>query len=180
MDKNQQEIAYLGGGCFWCLEALFKRIPGVVEVISGYMGGKIENPSYEEVCEGNTGHAEIVQVTFNSEQIDYNDILNLFFSFHDPTTLNRQGNDVGTQYRSVIFYVNEEQKIAAQEEIQSLKEQNIFPDKIVTEVVAKQTFYPAEEYHQDYFDTHKNVPYCTYVINPKVRKLEQILSNKKS
>ncbi|QRN40609.1 MAG: peptide-methionine (S)-S-oxide reductase MsrA [Neisseriaceae bacterium] len=175
MEHNQYEIAYLGGGCFWCLEALFKRIPGVVEVVSGYMGGNIQHPSYQEVCQGNTGHAEVVQITFNPKQIDYNNLLNLFFDLHDPTTVNRQGNDVGTQYRSIIFYTSDKQKNQAQKKIHILDTQAIFDDKIVTQVVAKENFYPAEEYHQNYFDTHTDLAYCTYVIKPKVKKLQELL-----
>lgn len=162
-------FATLGGGCFWCLEALYKRLPGVVSVQSGYAGGTVPNPSYEQVCTGETGHAEVVRVEFDPNVVSYDGILDLFWKAHDPTTLNRQGADVGTQYRSVIFYHDEAQKTAA--ERSRAEAQKSFSDPIVTEILPLPEFYPAEPYHHDYYDTHSGVPYCQVVIAPKVQKL---------
>jgi peptide-methionine (S)-S-oxide reductase len=159
----------LGGGCFWCLEAVFQRINGVVSVESGYAGGEVGNPSYEEVCTGNTGHAEVIEITFNPEIISLNQLLDVFWAAHDPTTLNRQGADVGTQYRSVLFYRNEKQKQQIEESL--LKAQQKFKDKIVTQVVPFETFYKAEGYHQDFYNQNKGNGYCRIVIEPKLRKL---------
>jgi peptide-methionine (S)-S-oxide reductase len=168
--NHSLEIATLGGGCFWCLEAVYDDLKGVVDVVSGYMGGRRPNPTYEQVCTGVTGHAEVVQVTFDPQQIGYRDILGVFFSIHDPTTLNRQGADVGTQYRSVIFHHTPEQKRVAEEMIAELDKEGVFGAPIVTEVVEADVFYPAEDYHQEYFRRNPQQPYCNAVVGPKVAK----------
>lgn len=168
---SKTELATVGGGCFWCTEAVMERLPGVKKVISGYAGGKVANPTYEEVCTGTTGHAEVIQVEFDPAVITYDKILEVFFEAHDPTTLNRQGADEGTQYRSVIFYHNEEQHKAAGRA--KIAAQALWPDPIVTEISPLPRFYPAEGYHQDYFRKNPNQGYCTFVIKPKVKKLEQ-------
>ena len=167
---GETESAVLGGGCFWCLEAVYKRIPGVKRIDSGYAGGTVENPSYEEVCTGKTGHAEVVKVTYDPEVISYREILDQFWRSHDPTTLNRQGADVGTQYRSVIFYENEEQKKAARESIEEAQK-SMYEKKIMTELKPLEAFYEAEEYHRDYYDKHPYAGYCSAVIRPKLKKL---------
>jgi peptide-methionine (S)-S-oxide reductase len=166
------EAIVLGGGCFWCLEAIFQRVEGIERVINGYAGGEVANPSYEAVCSGETGHAEVVEITFDPVRISLQTLLNIFWAIHDPTTRNRQGNDVGTQYRSVIFYANEAQKQIAE---QSLRKdgQKLWEKPIVTEILPLNTFYPAESYHQDYFNQHPEQAYCQIVINPKVTKLKQ-------
>lgn len=165
-------IAYFAGGCFWCTEAVFQRLRGVNEVISGYMGGSIKNPAYREICTGRTGHAEGIKIDFDSESINYLDLLHVFFATHDPTTLNRQGNDIGTQYRSVIFYVDDAQKSIAQKCIRDLQD-STFDDPIVTELLIEQPFYKAEEEHQNYYNSHSEQLYCSYVINPKLTKLKE-------
>ncbi len=174
---NQNEIKYesivLGGGCFWCLEPLFADLQGVESAVVGYAGGKKENPSYEAVCSGSTGHAEVVKVTFDPETISLQRILEVFFSMHDPTTMNRQGADVGSQYRSIILYTNEEQKTSADEVIQELNHSGQFSKSIVTQVVPLQEFYPAEEYHQRYFEKNPWAGYCQMVIRPKVSKFQK-------
>jgi peptide-methionine (S)-S-oxide reductase len=170
--SNQLEVATLAGGCFWCLEAVFDDFRGVVSVESGYSGGRRPNPTYEQVCTGSTGHAEVVQVTFDPSQISYADLLRVFFSIHDPTTLNRQGADVGTQYRSAIFYRDDEQKKTAEEVIRSLEEQGVWKG-IVTQVVPFEDFYQAEDYHQEYFANNPRQPYCNVVIAPKVTKFRK-------
>jgi len=168
---SSTELATVGGGCFWCTEAVLERLPGVKKVVSGYAGGHVNNPTYEEVCTGTTGHAEVIQVEFDPAVISYDKILEVFFEAHDPTTLNRQGADEGTQYRSVIFYHNEaQQKAAARAKIAA---QALWPDPIVTEISPLTKFYVAEKYHQDYFKNNPNAGYCTFVIKPKVKKLEQ-------
>ena len=172
MNKHP-EIATFGGGCFWCLEAVFKELEGVIGVVSGYSGGQVVNPDYEAVCRGNTGHAEVVQVSFDPSVIRFQELLNAFFATHDPTTLNRQGNDAGTQYRSVIFYHSAEQQAAAQEMIATLSGEGIWKQPIVTEVLPAPVFYPAEEYHRDYFSRHEEQPYCRVVVAPKVAKLRE-------
>lgn len=172
------EIATLGGGCFWCLEAVFEQMQGVVAVRSGYMGGKIANPTYQQVCGGRTGHVEVVQVTFDPAVTSYREVLEVFFATHDPTTLDRQGNDVGTQYRSVIFYHSEQQREDAQAVIRDLDSQKIWPDPIVTDVRAAEPFYVAEDYHQEYFRNNSRQPYCAYVVAPKVRKFREKFANK--
>ena len=168
-----REMATLGGGCFWCLEAVFDGLQGVESVESGYTGGKIANPTYEQVCSGNTGHAEVVRVTFDPQAISFRDILVVFFAIHDPTTLNRQGNDAGTQYRSAIFYHTPEQQAAAEHAIAALNAGKAFDGPIVTEVAPAQTFYVAEDYHQEYFANNSHQPYCQMVVAPKVAKFRK-------
>ena len=162
------ELATLAGGCFWCLDAVYRDLRGVEQVVSGYMGGQTANPSYELVCTGTSGHAEVVQITFDPDVISYRELLEVFFTIHDPTTLNRQGADSGTQYRSAIFYHSPGQKAAAEEVI--AKVQPLWDDPIVTEVAPADTFYPGEEHHQDYYTNNPNQPYCQIVIEPKVAK----------
>ncbi len=169
-NESKFETATLGGGCFWCTEAVFDDLKGVISVESGYSGGTVVNPSYEQVCTGRTGHAEVVQVTFNPEAISYEDILRIFFTVHDPTTLNRQGNDVGTQYRSVIFYHDDQQKKAAEKIMKEISMERIWDDPIVTELSPFSAFYMAEGYHQDYFANNPEQGYCRVVIAPKVAK----------
>jgi peptide-methionine (S)-S-oxide reductase len=168
-----KEIATLAGGCFWCLEAVYDGLKGVESVESGYMGGHVPDPTYEAVCGGNTGHAEVVRVTFDPGVVSFREILEVFFVIHDPTTLNRQGNDVGTQYRSAIFYHSPEQKAAAEEVIANLEKAELFDDPIVTEVVPASTFYVAEDYHQEYFARNPNQSYCAFVVRPKVAKFRK-------
>ena len=168
-----KEIATLAGGCFWCLEAVFDEVKGVESVESGYMGGTMVNPSYEQVCSGKTGHAEVVQITFDPALVSFKEILEVFFVIHDPTTLNRQGSDAGTQYRSVIFYHSLEQKSQVEQVIKNLNGTHIWNSPIVTEVVPAQTFYRAEGYHQDYFLRNPDQPYCMAVVAPKVAKLRK-------
>jgi peptide-methionine (S)-S-oxide reductase len=165
------EIATLAGGCFWCLEAAFQQLRGVTKVVSGYTGGTVPNPSYEAVCTGATGHAEVTQITVDPAAISFRDLLDVFFTIHDPTTLNRQGGDVGTQYRSAIFYHDEKQKAEAERAIKELEAEHVWDDPVVTQVVPLETFYPAEGYHQDYYSRNANQPYCRAVIAPKVAKL---------
>jgi peptide-methionine (S)-S-oxide reductase len=167
------EKAVLGGGCFWCVEASFLQLEGVEEVRSGYMGGKRPNPTYEQVCTGATGHVEVAEITFDPSKISYRDLLEVFFTAHDPTTLNRQGNDAGEQYRSVIFYLNEEQKKTAEEVIAEFTREKVFEKPIVTAVEPAQTFYAAEDYHQNYFANHPYQPYCMFAVAPKVKKVRQ-------
>lgn len=168
-----KETATLAGGCFWCLEAVFDDLKGVVDVVSGYAGGHANNPTYQQVCTGRTGHAEVVQVTFDPSKISYKDVLDVFFSIHDPTTLNRQGADVGTQYRSAIYYHTDEQKSIAEEVIRNLTEEGIWKNPIVTEVKPLTEFYPAEDYHQEYYANNPGQMYCQVVIAPKVAKFRQ-------
>jgi peptide-methionine (S)-S-oxide reductase len=167
------ETATLAGGCFWCLEAVFLRVRGVQRAESGYAGGHVENPGYRAVCSGTTGHAEVVQIDFDPAEISYRDLLEIFFAIHDPTTLNRQGADVGTQYRSAIYYHNEQQKQEAEQLIAELNGQKVWEAPIVTEVTALPKFYPAEDYHREYFDRNPEQGYCQVVISPKVSKLRQ-------
>ncbi len=167
---SRREIATLAGGCFWCLEAVYLELRGVLGVQSGYAGGRVPNPSYELVCTGTTGHAEVVQVTFDPDEISYRELLDVFFTIHDPTTLNRQGNDVGTQYRSAVFYHSPEQQATVEQAIAELAAEKVWDDPIVTEVVPFTEFYPAEEYHRDYFRLHPEQAYCRAVIAPKVAK----------
>ena len=168
-----KEITTLAGGCFWCLEAVFDKLKGVESVESGYMGGTTATPNYEQVCSGKTGHAEVVQITFDPAHVSFKEILEVFFVIHDPTTLNRQGNDVGTQYRSAIFYHSPEQKSQAEQVIKNLNGAHIWDSPIVTEVVPAQTFYRAEDYHRDYFLRNPAQPYCMLVVAPKVAKLRK-------
>ena len=173
MDSSNLQIATLGGGCFWCLEAVYDDLRGVTDVVSGYAGGRMRNPSYRDVCSGNTGHAEVVQVTFDPAQVTFREILEVFFTIHDPTTLNRQGADVGTQYRSVIFYHSEEQKAIAEALIAELNAQDLWGRPIVTELTSAPPFYPAEDYHQEYFARNPDRGYCQMVISPKVTKFRK-------
>ncbi len=166
-----KEMATLAGGCFWCTEAVFKRLKGVEKVVPGYAGGHVENPSYEEVCTGTTGHAEAIQITFDPEVISYEALLEVFWHLHDPTTLNRQGNDVGTQYRSAIFYHDEAQKEAALKSKDEAEKGRLYRNKIVTEIVPFTKFYEAEKYHWDFYDSNRYYPYCQVVIDPKIQKL---------
>jgi peptide-methionine (S)-S-oxide reductase len=170
LDANERQIATLAGGCFWCLEAVFLDLQGVESVASGYAGGRRPNPTYEQVCTGTTGHAEVVQVVFDPTQITFRDLLDVFFTIHDPTTRDRQGADVGTQYRSAIFYHDAEQKKAAEETIARLESEQLWDAPIVTEVTPLDKFYPAEDYHRDYFNRNPSQPYCRAVIAPKVAK----------
>jgi len=172
-EKADPEVATLGGGCFWCLEAVFEQLEGVKSVISGYAGGTVADPSYERVCTGSTGHAEVIQITFDPQKITYRELLEIFFVIHDPTTLNRQGADVGTQYRSVIFYHTAEQEAVAKKVIDELETSGLFGIPMVTEVQKYKTFYPAEEHHQGYYRRNRAQPYCQGVIAPKLAKLRE-------
>ena len=172
------ETAIFAGGCFWCTEAVFQRLQGVDEVISGYTGGTIKNPAYREICTGRTGHAEAIKITFDPEIISFTELLQVFFATHDPTTLNRQGNDVGSQYRSEIFYTNEGQKEQALEFIALLERERIFGSPVVTAVSEEKTFYLAEEAHQNYYNDNTTQPYCQFIINPKLKKLNTHFSDK--
>lgn len=174
----EQQLATFGGGCFWCIEPIFDELVGVSEVISGYSGGARPNPSYEQVCTGATGHAEVIQLRFDPEQISYRELLQVFFSAHDPTQLNRQGNDIGTQYRSVIFYHSPEQKDTAEAVIAELEAAKLWPQPIVTELKPLEAFYPAEGYHQEYFRNNPQQPYCQIVVAPKVAKFRQQFANR--
>ena len=174
MIEKKMEKATLAAGCFWCLEAIYKQVKGVQEVISGYSGGHVKNPTYEQVCSDTTGHAEAVQMTFDPEVISYAEILNIFWQVHNPTTLNRQGHDIGSQYRSVIFYHNEDQQRIAQSVRKELQEARIWPAPIVTEIVPFREFFPAEEYHQNYYRNHPKNTYCQFVVRPKVKKFEKV------
>jgi peptide-methionine (S)-S-oxide reductase len=173
------EIATLAGGCFWCLEAVFDELRGVESVESGYMGGHVERPTYEAVCSGETGHAEVVQLRFDPQVVSFRDLLEVFFSIHDPTTPNRQGNDVGTQYRSAIFYHSAAQREQAEAMIEALGRERVFPAPIVTEVTAAGPFYPAESYHQDYFARNPGQGYCAFVVAPKVAKFRQKFADRR-
>jgi len=173
MNPSTTETVTLGGGCFWCTEAVFEELKGVTKVESGYSGGTVPNPSYRQVCSGDTGHAEVSQITFDPRIISLKEILKVFFTVHDPTTLNRQGHDVGTQYRSVIFYRGDEQKAVAREVIKEIEAAKIWDGKIVTELAPFQAFYKAEDYHQEYFRLHGEQPYCQIVIAPKVAKFRK-------
>lgn len=178
MKTDQYKIATFGSGCFWCSEAVFQRLKGVMKVESGYSGGRRENPSYEQVCTGATGHAEVVQVTYDPEIISFEELLEVFWKTHDPTTLNRQGADVGTQYRSVIFYYDDEQKNLAEEYKRKLDEAGIYENPIVTEISPLINFYKAEEYHQDYYNNNSSQPYCSFVITPKLEKFKKVFKEK--
>jgi peptide-methionine (S)-S-oxide reductase len=178
INMDSLQIATFGSGCFWCTEAIFERLNGVVKVESGYSGGKVENPTYEEVCTGTTGHAEVTQITYDPSIISFDELLEVFWKTHDPTTLNRQGNDVGTQYRSVIFYHNEEQKELAEKYKAELDKSGVWDNPIVTEISPFTNFYSAEKYHQDYYNNNPNQGYCTFVITPKVEKFEKVFKDK--
>lgn len=174
------QLATFGQGCFWCAEAIFQQLNGVTRVVSGYSGGNVESPSYEQVCTGTTGHAEVVQVTYDPSVITYDELLEVFWSTHDPTTLNRQGHDIGTQYRSVIFYHNEEQKRLAEGYLKRLDESGAFNDPIVTQIEPYGAFYEAEDYHKNYYRLNSNAPYCSFVIKPKLDKFKKAFADKLS
>lgn len=173
MNINGKEIATLAGGCFWCLEAVYEQLRGVDSVVSGYSGGHVANPSYDAVCNGTTGHAEVVQITYDPDVVSFKELLQVFFTIHDPTTLNRQGNDVGTQYRSAIFYHDDAQKELAEQVIAEMTAAQLWPDPIVTEITPLETFYTAEAYHQQYYANNEYQPYCMFVVAPKVQKFRQ-------
>ncbi|HIB67581.1 MAG TPA: peptide-methionine (S)-S-oxide reductase MsrA [Phycisphaerales bacterium] len=177
---NQEKLkkATFAGGCFWCTEAIFQEMKGVYKVTSGYIGGQVENPTYKAVCTGQTGHAEAVEITYNPEEVTFQELLEVHFKTHDPTTLNRQGADRGTQYRSGIFYHDEEQKKAAEDVIRSLEQEKVYPDPIVTEVTEATIFYPAEDYHQDYYANNGQAGYCQMVITPKMEKFRKVFAEK--
>ncbi len=175
---GETRIATFGGGCFWCTEAVFERVKGVQKVVSGFSGGHVKNPSYREVVTGKTGHAEVVQVHFDPSVVTYRELLEILFATHDPTTLNRQGADVGTQYRSAIFFHSPEQEKLAKEYIRELEDGNAFKDPIVTEVTAFEAFYEAEDYHQEYYENNRNAPYCNFMIGPKLKKFEKEFGSK--
>jgi len=175
---TELSIAIFANGCFWCTEAVFQRLKGVKQVTSGYTGGTIKNPAYREICTGRTGHAEGVKITFDEGEITYQELLEIFFTMHDPTTLNRQGNDVGTQYRSEIFYTNESQKQQAELYIKFLEGEKVFDDPIVTAVSEAKPFYEAEEEHHNYYNDNKTQPYCQFMINPKIKKLQKHFADK--
>ena len=172
------EVVVLGGGCFWCTEAVFLRLNGVIEVNSGYAGGLVERPSYQQICSGTTGHAEVIQVTFDPKKISLSELLAVFWATHDPTTLNRQGADAGPQYRSAIFYLSEKQEKLASEMMEKLNQSKEFSDPIVTEITAFSNFYPAEKYHKNYYMLNEGQPYCQYVVRPKVEKLQRLFEDK--
>jgi len=171
--QQQREVAILAGGCFWCVEAVYELVEGVITVESGYIGGSVENPTYKEVCEGTTGHAEACRVTFDPSVIAFADVLQVFFAAHDPTTLNRQGNDIGTQYRSAIFTLNKEQEETSREYVRQLTTSGTWPDPIVTEITPAGIFYKAEDYHQNYYERNGAQPYCAFVVRPKVEKFRR-------
>lgn len=172
------EVATFGGGCYWCIEAVFQRLEGVEKVESGFSGGQVKNPTYKEVCTGTTGHAEVIQITFDTTKTSFEEILKVFFTMHDPTTLNRQGNDIGTQYRSAVFYHNDEQKKAAEEIISALNTSKAYPNPIVTEVSKLDVFYKAEDYHQNYYNENSGEGYCKFVIQPKIEKFEKVFKDR--
>ncbi|MGO9402908.1 MAG: peptide-methionine (S)-S-oxide reductase MsrA [Terriglobales bacterium] len=174
----KEQTAVFGGGCFWCIEAVFQRLTGVTRVESGYMGGRVDQATYRQVCNGDTGHVEVVRVTFDPSVISYRDLLDVFFAVHDPTTLNRQGNDAGEQYRSVIFYNGEEQRKIAEDTIAELTAAGAFPELIVTAVEPAEEFHVAEDYHQNYYNENSRQPYCMFVISPKLEKLEKKFAEK--
>lgn len=175
--KNLQTATF-AGGCFWCTEAVFQELKGVYKVTSGYIGGTVANPTYEQVCSGSTGHAEATQIMYNPDEVSFEQLLEVFFKTHDPTTLNRQGNDVGTQYRSAVFYNTPEQKATAEAIIADLTKAGVYPDPIVTEVTEASQWYPAEDYHQDYYSQNPNQGYCAYVITPKVEKFRKVFADR--
>ncbi|HCY43218.1 MAG TPA: peptide-methionine (S)-S-oxide reductase [Prolixibacteraceae bacterium] len=174
----QTETATFGGGCFWCTEAIFKSLKGVETVESGYSGGKLKNPTYKEICTGETGHAEVIQIVFNPKVISFNELLEVFWETHDPTTLNRQGADVGTQYRSVVFYHSPAQKAIAEKYKAELNRENVFGKPVVTEISALEKFWPAEKYHQDYYENNSTQGYCQFVIVPKLQKFRKVFKDK--
>lgn len=175
---SASQTATLGGGCFWCIESAFNSVEGVISAISGYAGGDVVNPTYEQVCQGDTGHAEVVQVTFDPAVIPFRDILEIFFALHDPTQVNRQGNDVGTQYRSAVYYHNDEQRHEAEAIIEEITQDEIWPDPVVTEVTPLTEFYPAEDYHQNYFKNNPQNQYCAMVVAPKLAKFKKTFASR--
>lgn len=177
-EQNGLQIATFGNGCFWCTEAIFQRLDGVEKVVSGYSGGNVKNPTYKEVCSGLTGHAEVIQITYDQKKISFDELLEVFWKTHDPTTLNRQGADVGTQYRSAVFYHTEEQKKLATEYRKKLDASGAFDNPIVTEITTFTEFYPAENYHQNYFNLNGTAPYCSFVIQPKIEKFQKVFKSK--
>jgi peptide-methionine (S)-S-oxide reductase len=176
--QNGLEVATFAGGCFWCTEAVFLELNGVKKVVSGYIGGNTVNPTYKDICNGDTGHAEAIEITFDPSQISFGELLEIFFATHDPTTLNRQGNDVGTQYRSEIFYHNPTQKQVSEDYIALMTSENTFGKPIVTKISAASKFYEAEDYHQNYYNQNKTQGYCSYVITPKIEKLKKMYQDK--
>ncbi len=178
MDNIIYDTASFGNGCFWCTEAIFQQVEGVISVESGYMGGDVDNPTYKDVCTGTTGHAECLNIVYDPKKISFDELLEIFWQTHDPTTLNRQGNDMGTQYRSVIFYHNEEQKSTAEKYKEALNKSGAFERPIVTTLEPISTFYKAEDYHQDYFIQNGNAPYCQFVVRPKVEKFQKVFKSK--
>jgi peptide-methionine (S)-S-oxide reductase len=178
MSEPKLQIATFGSGCFWCTEAIFQNVDGIEKVESGYMGGQVKNPTYKEVCSGLTGHAEVLQVTFNPDEVTYDELLEIFWKTHDPTTLNSQGNDVGTQYRSAIFYHSDEQKKLAEGYKEQLTAAEVFDQPIVTEITPASVFYKAEDYHQNYYNLNGDAPYCAFVIRPKVEKFKKVFKEK--
>jgi len=176
--NNELQVATFGAGCFWCTEAVFLNVKGVSKVVSGYEGGKVKNPTYREVCTGETGHAEVTQITYDPSKVSFEDLLEVFWNTHDPTTLNRQGADEGTQYRSVVFYQNEEQKKIAEAYKKQLEASHVYKNPIVTEITPASTFYQAEDYHQNYYELNPNQGYCQYVIRPKVEKFRKQFASK--
>lgn len=177
-ETSKIDTAIFGAGCFWCVEAVFQELKGVISVSSGYMGGKVKNPTYKEVCSGLTGHAEVCRIIYDPNIIEYKDLLEAFWQSHDPTTLNRQGADTGTQYRSVVFYLNEEQMKAAAFYKQKLNDENAFGKQVVTEISPSSDFYVAEDYHQNYYNENGDAPYCQFVIAPKIEKFRKAFANK--
>lgn len=177
-NMTKLETATVGGGCFWCIEAIYLDVKGVHQVVSGYAGGHVDNPTYRQVCNGTTGHAEIIQVEFDPKEISYDEILDIFWRIHDPTTLNRQGADVGTQYRSIILYHDERQKEIAERSKREADSAGLYRDPIVTEIAPAGTVYPAEDYHQNYYNDNPNQPYCRIVIDPKIRKFRKTFADK--
>ena len=177
INETKLDSTILGAGCFWCVEAVFQRVPGVKKIISGYSGGQVKDPSYKEVCEGTTGHAEVIKLVYNPAEVSFETLLSVFWQTHDPTTLNRQGNDVGTQYRSAIFYLNENQKNIAEKIKKDLDTSGAFKAPIVTEISAYSNFYEAENYHQNYYNQNTTQGYCQYVIAPKLEKFEKVFGN---
>jgi peptide-methionine (S)-S-oxide reductase len=177
INETKLDSTILGAGCFWCVEAVFQRVPGVKKIISGYSGGQVKYPSYKEVCEGTTGHAEVIKLVYNPAEVSFETLLSVFWQTHDPTTLNRQGNDVGTQYRSAIFYLNENQKNIAEKIKKDLDTSGAFKAPIVTEISAYSNFYEAEDYHQNYYNQNSSQGYCQYVIAPKLEKFEKVFGN---
>jgi len=178
MNEDTMKKATLAGGCFWCTEAVFQRLEGVEEVLSGFTGGTIKNPAYREIITGRTGHAEAIQISYDEDKISFKDLLLVFFATHDPTTLNRQQNDVGTQYRSAIFFHDEQQELTARKTIETLEMEKAFDDPIATEVTKASAFYVAEEEHQDFYNQHRQQPYCQFIIDPKITKLNKYFSDK--